>query len=132
RSSGPLVKVNCAAIPENLLESELVGHEKGAFTGAVAQRIGRFEQAIGGTIFLDEIGDMSPNLQAKLLRVTQDGRFQRVGSNHEIHSNARIIAATNRNLEEEVRKGRFRDDLYYRLKDRKSTRLNSSHVKSSY
>jgi DNA-binding NtrC family response regulator len=115
RSSGPLVKVNCAAIPETLLESELFGHEKGAFTGAVAQRIGRFEQAGGGTIFLDEIGDMSPNLQAKLLRVTQDGRFQRVGSNHEIHADARILAATNRNLEEEVRKGRFRDDLYYRL-----------------
>ncbi len=115
RASGPLVKVNCAAIPETLLESELFGHEKGAFTGAVAQRIGRFEQAAGGTIFLDEIGDMSPNLQAKLLRVTQDGRFQRVGSNREIHSDARILAATNRNLEEEVRKGRFRDDLYYRL-----------------
>jgi DNA-binding NtrC family response regulator len=115
RASGPLVKVNCAAIPENLLESELFGHEKGAFTGAVAQRIGRFEQATGGTIFLDEIGDMSPNLQAKLLRVTQDGRFQRVGSNHEIHANARILAATNRNLEDEVRKGRFRDDLFYRL-----------------
>lgn len=115
RHAGPLVKVNCAAIPETLLESELFGHEKGAFTGAVAQRIGRFEQASGGTIFLDEIGDMSPNLQAKLLRVTQDGRFQRVGSNHEIHANARILAATNRNLEEEVRKGRFRDDLFYRL-----------------
>jgi transcriptional regulator with GAF, ATPase, and Fis domain len=115
RAPGPLVKVNCAAIPETLLESELFGHEKGAFTGAVAQRIGRFEQATGGTIFLDEIGDMSPNLQAKLLRVTQDGRFQRVGSNHEIHANARILAATNRNLEDEVRKGRFRDDLFYRL-----------------
>ncbi len=115
RFAGPLVKVNCAAIPETLLESELFGHEKGAFTGAVAQRIGRFENAGGGTIFLDEIGDMSPNLQAKLLRVTQDGRFQRVGSNHEIHADARILAATNRNLEEEVRKGRFRDDLFYRL-----------------
>ncbi|MCC7375425.1 MAG: sigma-54-dependent Fis family transcriptional regulator [Verrucomicrobiales bacterium] len=115
RANGPLVKVNCAAIPETLLESELFGHEKGAFTGAVAQRIGRFEQASGGTIFLDEIGDMSPNLQAKLLRVTQDGRFQRVGSNAEIHANARILAATNRNLEEEVRQGRFRDDLFYRL-----------------
>lgn len=115
RSAGPLVKVNCAAIPETLLESELFGHEKGAFTGAVSQRIGRFEQAGGGTVFLDEIGDMSPNLQAKLLRVTQDGRFQRVGSNHEIHADARILAATNRNLEEEVRAGRFRDDLFYRL-----------------
>jgi len=97
RSSGQLVKVNCAAIPETLLESELFGHEKGAFTGAVAQRIGRFEQANGGTIFLDEIGEMSPKLQAKLLQVTQDGRFQRVGSNTEIQTNARILAATNRN-----------------------------------
>ncbi|HZV34064.1 MAG TPA: sigma-54 dependent transcriptional regulator [Verrucomicrobiae bacterium] len=115
RSAGPLVKVNCAAIPETLLESELFGHEKGAFTGAVAQRIGRFEQANGGTIFLDEIAEMSPQLQAKLLRVAQDGRFQRIGSNAEIHANARIIAATNRNLEDEVKKGRFREDLYYRL-----------------
>ncbi len=115
RADGPLVKVNCAAIPETLLESELFGHEKGAFTGAVSQRIGRFEQSGGGTIFLDEIGDMSPHLQAKLLRVTQDGRFQRVGSNRDIHANARILAATNRNLEEEVRQGRFRDDLFYRL-----------------
>ena len=115
RSAGPLVKVNCAAIPETLLESELFGHEKGAFTGAVAQRIGRFEQANGGTIFLDEIAEMSPQLQAKLLRVAQDGRFQRIGSNAEIHANARIIAATNRNLEDEVKKSRFREDLYYRL-----------------
>ncbi len=115
RASGPLVKVNCAAIPENLLESELFGHEKGAFTGAVAQRIGRFEQANGGTIFLDEIAEMSPQLQAKLLRVAQDGRFQRIGSNAEIRVNTRILAATNRNLEEEVKNGRFREDLYYRL-----------------
>lgn len=115
RASGPLVKVNCAAIPETLLESELFGHEKGAFTGAVAQRIGRFELASNGTIFLDEIAEMSPHLQAKLLRVTQDGCFQRVGSNLELHTRARIIAATNRNLEEEVKKGRFREDLYYRL-----------------
>ncbi len=115
RATGPLVKVNCAAIPETLLESELFGHEKGAFTGAVAQRIGRFEQAAGGTIFLDEVSEMSPQLQAKLLRVTQDGRFQRVGSNAEIHTDARILAATNRNLEEEVKKGRFREDLFYRL-----------------
>ena len=115
RASGPLIKVNCAAIPETLLESELFGHEKGAFTGAVAQRIGRFEQANGGTIFLDEISEMSPQLQAKLLRVTQDGRFQRVGSNTEIHTNARILAATNRNMEDEVKKGRFREDLFYRL-----------------
>jgi DNA-binding NtrC family response regulator len=115
RSTGPLVKVNCAAIPETLLESELFGHERGAFTGAVTQRIGRFEQADGGTIFLDEIGEMSPPLQAKLLRVAQDGRFQRLGSNSEIHANARILAASNRNLEEEVRQGRFREDLFYRL-----------------
>jgi len=115
RAEGPLVKVNCAAIPENLLESELFGHEKGAFTGAVAQRIGRFEQAHNGTIFLDEIAEMSPQLQAKLLRVAQDGRFQRIGSNAEVRVNARILAATNRNLEEEVKKGRFREDLYYRL-----------------
>ena len=115
RSSGPLVKVNCAAIPETLLESELFGHEKGAFTGASAQRIGRFEIANGGTILLDEIAEMSPQLQAKLLRVTQDGRFQRVGSNTEIRTDARILAATNRNMDEEVRKGRFREDLFYRL-----------------
>ncbi len=115
RAAGPLVKVNCAAIPETLLESELFGHEKGAFTGAVAQRIGRFEQADGGTIFLDEVADMSPPLQAKLLRVTQDGLFTRVGSNKELQTNARILAATNRNLEEEVKAGRFREDLFYRL-----------------
>ena len=115
RAAGPLVKVNCAAIPENLLESELFGHEKGAFTGAVTQRIGRFEVANGGTIFLDEIADMSPPLQAKLLRVTQEGCFTRVGSNRELQTNARILAATNRNLEEEVKAGRFREDLFYRL-----------------
>ena len=115
RVAGPLVKVNCAAIPETLLESELFGHEKGAFTGAVAQRIGRFESASGGTIFLDEISEMSPQLQAKLLRVTQDGRFQRVGSNAEVHTNARILAASNRNMDEEVKLGRFREDLFYRL-----------------
>ncbi len=115
RAAGPLVKVNCAAIPETLLESELFGHEKGSFTGAVAQRIGRFQQANGGTIFLDEIADMSPPLQAKLLRVTQEGRFNRVGSNTELQTNARILAATNRNLEEEVKAGRFREDLFYRL-----------------
>jgi DNA-binding NtrC family response regulator len=115
RAGGPLVKVNCAAIPETLLEAELFGHEKGAFTGAVQQRIGRFEQANGGTIFLDEIGEMSPKLQAKLLRVTQDGRFQRVGSNAEIQTNARILASTNRNLDAEVKRGTFREDLFYRL-----------------
>ena len=115
RAAGPFIKVNCAAIPETLLESELFGHEKGAFTGALAQRIGRFEMADRGTIFLDEIAEMSPQLQAKLLRVAQDGRFQRIGSNTEIRVNARILAASNRNLEEEVRAGRFREDLFYRL-----------------
>ena len=115
RASGPMIKVNCAAIPETLLESELFGHERGAFTGAHAQRIGRFEEASDGTIFLDEIAEMSPALQAKLLRVTQDGRFQRIGSNKEIQTAARIIAASNRNLEDEVKAGRFREDLFYRL-----------------
>jgi DNA-binding NtrC family response regulator len=115
RAKGPLVKVNCAAIPETLLEAELFGHERGAFTGAVGQRIGRFEQADSGTIFLDEIGDMSPPLQAKLLRVTQNGTFQRVGSNTELRTNTRILASTNRNLETEVKAGRFREDLFYRL-----------------
>jgi len=115
RAAGPLIKVNCAAIPETLLEAELFGHEKGAFTGAHAQRIGRFEEANDGTIFLDEVAEMSPALQAKLLRVTQDGRFQRVGSNREIHTNTRILAASNRNLEDEVKTGRFREDLFYRL-----------------
>ena len=115
RASGPLVKINCAAIPETLLETELFGHEKGAFTGASAQRIGRFELANGGTIFLDEVAEMSPQLQAKLLRVTQGGQFQRVGSSTEVRTNARMLAASNRNLEEEVKKGRFREDLFYRL-----------------
>ena len=93
----------------------MFGHEKGAFTGAHARRIGRFEEANDGTIFLDEVAEMSPALQAKLLRVTQDGRFQRVGANREIHTNARILAASNRNLEDEVKNGRFREDLFYRL-----------------
>lgn len=115
RASGLLVKVNCAAIPETLLESELFGHEKGAFTGATSQRVGRFEEANDGTIFLDEIADMSLALQAKLLRVTQDGSFNRIGSNRELHTNARILAATNRNLDELVKAGRFREDLFYRL-----------------
>jgi len=115
RAGGPLVKVNCAAIPENLLESELFGHEKGSFTGAYAQRIGRFEEASEGTILLDEIAEMSPGLQAKLLRVTQDGCFQRVGSNKEIQTKARLLTATHRNLEQEVARGKFREDLYYRL-----------------
>ena len=115
RANGPLIKINCAAIPETLLESELFGHEKGSFTGASAMRIGRFEEADGGTIFLDEITEMSPGLQAKLLRVTQDGKFQRIGSNREIRTNARILAASNRDLEAEVKAGRFREDLFYRL-----------------
>ncbi len=115
RKEGPLVKVNCAAIPENLLESELFGHRKGSFTGASEHRIGRFEEANGGTIFLDEIGEMPPSLQAKLLRVTQDGVFQRVGSNTPVHSDARILAATNQNLDKLVQTGHFREDLFYRL-----------------
>lgn len=115
RANGPLIKINCAAIPETLLESELFGHEKGSFTGASAMRVGRFEVADGGTIFLDEITEMSPGLQAKLLRVTQDGKFQRIGSNREIRTNARILAASNRDLEAEVKAGRFREDLFYRL-----------------
>ena len=115
RAAGPLVKVNCAAIPETLLESELFGHEKGAFTGAFQQRLGRFEHAHNGTIFLDEIAEMSPHLQAKLLRVSQNGRFQRLGSNAEVQSNARVLAATNQDLEQEVKAGRFREDLFYRL-----------------
>jgi DNA-binding NtrC family response regulator len=115
RSPGPMIKVSCAAIPETLLESELFGHEKGSFTGAYTQRIGRFEEANQGTILLDEIAEMAPSLQAKLLRVLQDGRFQRVGSNKELHTNARVLAATNRDLEKEVENGRFREDLFYRL-----------------
>jgi two-component system response regulator HydG len=115
RAAKPLVTVNCAAIPENLLESELFGHEKGAFTGATSLRIGRFEEAHGGTILLDEIGEMDPALQSKLLRVTQNGSFHRVGSNRERHADVRILAATNRNLEQEVAEGRFREDLFYRL-----------------
>ncbi|HEU5397583.1 MAG TPA: sigma-54 dependent transcriptional regulator [Verrucomicrobiae bacterium] len=115
RVSGPMIKVNCAAIPETLLESELFGHERGAFTGAHERRIGRFEDANGGTIFLDEITEISPPLQAKLLRVTHNGGFQRIGSNRELQTSARILAASNRNLEEEVRAGRFREDLFYRL-----------------
>lgn len=115
RADKPFVKVNCAALPENLLESELFGHEKGAFTGAVARRIGRFEQADQGSIFLDEIGDLSPALQMKLLRVLQEKEFERLGSNQTIKSDVRVIAATNRNLEEAIKKGTFREDLYYRL-----------------
>ena len=115
RASGPFVKINCAALPDNLLESELFGHEKGAFTGAVKQRKGRFEMADGGTIFLDEIGETSPAFQAKLLRVLQERQFDRVGGTSTISVDVRVIAATNRNLEEEVSKGEFREDIYYRL-----------------
>jgi DNA-binding NtrC family response regulator len=115
RASGPLVKVNCAAIPENLLESELFGHEKGAFTGAVQQRIGRFEEAKGGTIFLDEIGELPPPLQAKLLRIINDGTFRRIGAGGDLRTDARVIAATNRDLEAQIAAGRFREDLFYRL-----------------
>jgi len=115
RAERPLVKVNCAALPENLLESELFGHEKGAFTGAVGRRIGRFEQADQGTIFLDEIGDLSPSLQSKLLRVLQEKEFERVGSSQTLKADVRVIAATNHNLEEAIQKGTFREDLYYRL-----------------
>ncbi|MFQ5917042.1 MAG: sigma-54-dependent transcriptional regulator [Candidatus Binatia bacterium] len=115
RASGPLVKVNCAALPETLLESELFGHEKGAFTGALANRKGRFEVASGGTIFLDEIGDLAAHLQAKLLRVLQEREFERVGSSRPIPVDVRILAATHRDLEGLLKSGQFRDDLYYRL-----------------
>ncbi len=115
RSKGPFQAVNCAAIPEALLESELFGHEKGAFTGADRRRIGKFEQCAGGTLFLDEIGDMTPLTQAKILRVLQDQRFERVGGNETIQTNVRLIAATNRPLEKLIAEERFRSDLYYRL-----------------
>ncbi len=115
RRGKPFIVVNCAAIPENLLESELFGHEKGAFTDAIARHIGKFEQAKDGTIFLDEIGDMGLTLQAKLLRILQEKTFERVGGHETLVSNARVLAATNRNLEQLVAEGRFRGDLYYRL-----------------
>ncbi len=115
RKDKPFIVVNCAAIPETLLESELFGHEKGAFTDAISRRIGKFEQAKDGTIFLDEIGDMSLGLQSKLLRVLQEKTFTRVGGNETLYSQARIIAATNRKLEELVEKNLFREDLFYRL-----------------
>ena len=115
RSAQPFLAINCAAIPENLLESELFGHEKGAFTGAAQQRIGKFEQCNGGTIFLDEIGDMSPATQTKILRVLQSGSFERVGGNQPVKVNVRVIAATNKPLEKAVADRQFREDLFYRL-----------------
>jgi two-component system response regulator HydG len=115
RKDKSFVKVNCAALAENLLESELFGHEKGAFTGAVVRRLGRFEQADSGTMFLDEIGDMSLATQAKILRVLQEGEFERLGGEKTIRTDVRIIAATNKILEEEVSEGNFRKDLFFRL-----------------
>lgn len=115
RSKFPIVEVNCAAIPSELIESELFGHEKGAFTSAVSQRKGKFEQAEGGTLFLDEIGDMSLSAQAKVLRALQENKISRVGSEKEIKVNVRVIAATNKNLKEEIQKGNFREDLFHRL-----------------
>jgi two-component system, NtrC family, nitrogen regulation response regulator GlnG len=116
RAERPFLAINCAAIPETLLESELFGHEQGAFTGAQRRRIGKFEQCDGGTLFLDEIGDMAPALQAKMLRVLQEQRFERLGSNETLQTRVRVLAATNHDLERLVEEGRFRKDLYYRLK----------------
>ncbi len=115
RAENPFLKINCAAIPESLMESEFFGHEAGAFTGANKRREGRFELADGGTLLLDEVGEMSPSLQAKLLRVLQEGEFCRVGGSHPLRVDVRIVVATNRDLEQEVREGRFREDLYYRM-----------------
>ena len=115
RNNGRFVAVNCAAIPETLLESELLGHEKGAFTGADRRRIGRFELAIGGTVFLDEIGELPASIQVKLLRIIEERRFERLGGEEEVFADVRIIAATNRNLAVEVEQGRFREDLFYRI-----------------
>ncbi len=115
RTASPLVEVNCAAIPSELIESELFGHEKGSFTSAIKQRIGKFEQANNGTLFLDEIGDMSLSAQAKVLRVLQDGKITRVGGEKDFSVNVRIIAATNKDLRTEIEKGNFREDLYHRL-----------------
>jgi two-component system NtrC family response regulator len=115
QKGGPFVAINCNAIPETLLESELFGYEKGAFTGAMAMRKGHIEAAAGGTLFLDEIGELPPPVQVKLLRFLQEKRFQRVGARYEIHSDARVIAATNQDLKETVSKGTFREDLYFRL-----------------
>src|SRR5689334_23805929 len=115
RAAGPLVEVNCAAIPSELIESELFGHEKGSFTSAIKQRIGKFELANGGTLFLDEIGDMSLSAQAKVLRALQEGKITRVGGDKEINVDVRVIAATNKNLLDEIEQKRFRLDLYHRL-----------------
>ncbi len=115
RAEGPFVEVNCAAIPSELIESELFGHEKGAFTSAIKQRKGKFEQAHGGTLFLDEVGDMSLSAQAKVLRALQESRISRVGSDKDIEVNVRVVAATNKNLKDEIEKRRFREDLYHRL-----------------
>jgi DNA-binding NtrC family response regulator len=115
RSPGPFVEVNCAAIPSELIESELFGHEKGAFTSAIKQRKGKFEQASGGTLFLDEIGDMSLSAQAKVLRALQENFISRVGSDNAIRVDVRVVAATNKNLSEEIERGTFREDLYHRL-----------------
>lgn len=115
RCNKPFISINCGAIPENLLESELFGHVRGAFTGATASKMGKFELADGGTVFLDEIGDMSPDLQVKVLKVLEEGEFEQVGGSKTINVDVRIIAATHRDLSEEVQKGNFREDLYYRL-----------------
>ena len=115
RAGGPLVEVNCAAIPSELIESELFGHEKGSFTSAIKQRIGKFEQADGGTLFLDEIGDMSLSAQAKVLRALQESKITRVGGEKEISVNVRVVAATNKNLLQEIADRNFREDLYHRL-----------------
>jgi two-component system nitrogen regulation response regulator NtrX len=115
RAKSPFIEVNCAAIPSELIESELFGHEKGSFTSAVKQRIGKFEQANGGTLFLDEIGDMSASAQAKVLRALQEGRITRVGGDKDIKVDVRVLAATNKNLKEEIDRGSFREDLYHRL-----------------
>jgi transcriptional regulator with PAS, ATPase and Fis domain len=115
RSNGPFVAINCAALPDQLLESELFGHERGAFTGAVTAKPGRMEQAGGGVLFLDEVGEMAPTVQAKLLRVLEEREFQRLGSTRVLHADIRVIAATNRDLHSAMRRGLFREDLYYRL-----------------